>query len=45
MGAMRNAYKILVRKPIGKKPLANPMRKWEDNIKVDLTEIGWKSVD
>jgi hypothetical protein len=33
---MRNAYKILVRKPEGKKPLGKPRRRWEDNIKIDF---------
>jgi hypothetical protein len=37
-----NAYMVLVGKPEGKKPLGRPKRKWEDNIKVDLREIGWK---
>jgi hypothetical protein len=34
--AKRNAYKILVRKPEGKRPLERPRRKWVDNIKMDL---------
>jgi hypothetical protein len=33
-------YRVLVEKPEGKKPLVRPRRKWEDNIKVDLQEIG-----
>jgi hypothetical protein len=33
---MRNAYKILVRKPEGKRPLGRPRLRWEDNIEVDL---------
>jgi hypothetical protein len=45
MVQMRNAYNILVGKPEGKKPLGRPKRRWEDNIRKDLTEIGWKSVD
>jgi hypothetical protein len=38
---MRNAYRILVGKPEGKILLARPRRRWEDNIKMDLREIGW----
>jgi hypothetical protein len=37
---MRNAYKILVGKPEGKRLLGMPKRRWEDNILMDLTEIG-----
>jgi hypothetical protein len=42
---MRNAYKILAEKPEGKRPLGRPRRRWEDNIKVDLREIGIEGVD
>jgi hypothetical protein len=45
MGAKRNAYMILVGKPEGKRPLGRPRRRWVDNIKLDLREIGWYSVD
>jgi len=45
MGEMRNAYKILVRKPEGKKPLRSPWCRWEDNIRMDFREIEWESVD
>jgi hypothetical protein len=45
MGKMRNAYKILVRKPEGKRPLRRPGHRWEDNIGMDLREIGWEGVD
>jgi hypothetical protein len=38
---MRNAYRILVGKPEGKRPLGRPRRRWEDNIRMDLREIGW----
>jgi hypothetical protein len=44
-GEKRNAYKILVGKPEGKRPLGRPSRRWEDNIKIDLTEIGWGGMD
>jgi hypothetical protein len=40
MGEKLNAYKILVGKPEGKRPLGKPRRTWEDNIKMDLREIG-----
>jgi hypothetical protein len=45
MGEKRNAYKILVGKPEGKRPLGRPRRKWLYNIKVDLRETGWDGVD
>jgi hypothetical protein len=45
MGEMRNAYRILVGKPEGKRPLGRPRRRWEDNIKMDLREIGWGRMD
>jgi len=45
MGKMRNAYKILVRKLIGKKPLRRPRHRWEGNIRMDLRETGWEGVD
>jgi hypothetical protein len=44
-GAERNAYKILVGKPEGKRPLVRPRRRWVDNIKMYLREIGWGSMD
>jgi hypothetical protein len=39
MGAKRNAYRILVGKPEGKRPLGTPRRRWVDNIKMDLREM------
>jgi hypothetical protein len=45
MGDKRNAYRILVGKPEGKRPLGRPRRKWEDNIRMDLREIGWGGMD
>jgi hypothetical protein len=45
MGEKRNAYKILVGKPEGKRPLGRRSRRWVDNIKMDLREIGWESVE
>jgi hypothetical protein len=41
MGEGRKVHKILVGKPEGKRPLGRPRHRWEDEIKVDLTEIGW----
>jgi hypothetical protein len=41
MGENSNAYRILVRKPEGKRPLGRPRRRWVYNIKMDLIEIGW----
>jgi hypothetical protein len=40
-----NAHRILVGKPEGKRPLGRPKRRWVDNIKMDLREIGWDGVD
>jgi hypothetical protein len=45
MREMRNAYKSLVGKPEGKRPLGRPRRRWENNIKMDLREIGFGGVD
>jgi hypothetical protein len=41
MEQMRNSYKIVFGKPQGKKPLTEPRRRWEDNIKMDLKGIGY----
>jgi hypothetical protein len=41
MGEPRNAYRILVGKPEGKRSLGRPRRRWVDYIKMDLREIGW----
>jgi hypothetical protein len=40
MGEKTNSYRILVGKPGGKRPLGRPRRRWVDNIKMDLREIG-----
>jgi hypothetical protein len=41
MGENRNAYRILVGNPEGKRPLERQRRRWVDNIKMDLREIEW----
>jgi hypothetical protein len=38
-GEKRNAYRLLVGKPEGKRPLGRPSRRWEDNIRMDLGEV------
>jgi hypothetical protein len=45
MWEARNAYRILVGKPGGNRRLGRPRRRWVDNIKMDLREIGWDGVD
>jgi hypothetical protein len=45
MGEMGNAYKILIGKPEGKRPLGRRRLRWEDSIRIDLKEIGRKIVD
>jgi hypothetical protein len=45
MGEKRNAYRILVGKSEGTRPLGKHRRTWEDNIKMDLREIGWGGMD
>jgi hypothetical protein len=42
---MRNAHKILVKKPEGKRQLRRPMHRWEDNIRMDLREVRCECVD
>jgi hypothetical protein len=44
MGEVRNAYKILVGKPEGKRPRGRYRHRWEDNIRMDIREIGWEGV-
>ena len=41
VGNRRGAYRVLVGKPEGRRPLGRSRRKWEDNIKIDLREFGW----
>jgi hypothetical protein len=45
MGEKRNSYRLLVGKPEGKRPLGRPIRRWVDNIRMDLGEVGWGDVD
>jgi hypothetical protein len=45
MGEERNVYRVLMEKPEGKRPLGRPRRRWEDGIRMDLMEIGWRNVD
>jgi hypothetical protein len=44
-GPEKNAYRIMVEKPKGKRPLERPRRIWLDNIKMDVIEIGWSGMD
>jgi hypothetical protein len=44
MGEKRNAYRFLVGKPEGRRPLGRPKRRWLDNIRMDLLEVGWGDV-
>jgi hypothetical protein len=41
MGEDRGVYRVLVGKPVGKRPLGRPRHRWEDNIKMNLQEVGW----
>jgi hypothetical protein len=43
MGEGRGVHRVLVGKPEGKRPLSRPKRRWEDNIKMDLQEVGGKN--
>jgi hypothetical protein len=45
MREKRNVYMLLVGKPEGKRPLGRPRRRWVDNIRLDLGEVGWGDVD
>ncbi|KAJ4428334.1 hypothetical protein ANN_24353 [Periplaneta americana] len=45
MGESRNAYRVLVGRPKRKRPLGRPRRRWEDNIKMDLREVGYDDRD
>jgi len=45
IGEGRGLYRDLVVKPVGKRPLGRPRRRWEDNIKMDLQEVGCGGMD
>ena len=45
MGERRGVYRVLVGKPEGKRSLGRPKRRWEDNIKMDLQEVGCGGMD
>jgi len=44
-GGKERLYRMLVGKPEGKRPLGRPRRRWEDNIKLDLQEVGYRGID
>jgi hypothetical protein len=44
MGGTRGTYRVLMGRPEGKRPLGAPRYRWEDNIKMDLKEVGWGMV-
>jgi hypothetical protein len=45
VGKRRGAYKALMGKPEGMRPLGRPRHRWEDNIKMDLRDVGWDGMD
>jgi hypothetical protein len=45
IGEKRNAYRLMVGKPEGKRPLGRLRRRWVNNIRIDLGEVGWGDVD
>ena len=45
MGERRGVYRVFVGKPEGKRPLGRPRHRWEDNIKMDLQEVGCGGTD
>ena len=45
MGVRRGIYRVLMGKPEGKIPFGRPRRRWEDNIKMDLQEVGCEAMD
>jgi hypothetical protein len=44
MDEKKNAFRVLVGRPGGRRPLGRHRRRWEDNIKIDLKDIGWEAV-
>ena len=45
IGERRGVYRVLVGKPEGNRPLGRPRRRWEDNIKMDIREVGCRGMD
>jgi len=45
LGETRDIYRVLVGKPEGNRPLGRPMRRWEDNIKMDFQEVECRGMD
>jgi hypothetical protein len=45
MGAERKVYKVLVGRPVRKRPLGRPRSRWEDEMRMSLRDIDWRSVD
>ena len=45
MWERRGVYRVMVGKPEGKRPLGRPWRRWEENVKLDLQEVGWGGMD
>jgi hypothetical protein len=45
IGEGRGVYRVLVGKPVGRRPLGRPRRRWEDKIRMDLREVGFGCVD
>jgi hypothetical protein len=45
IGEQRHAYRLLVGKPVGKRPLGRPRHRWVDNIRMDLGKLWWGDVD
>jgi hypothetical protein len=45
MGEKRNSYRLLVGKPEGRRPLGRPRRRWVNNIRTNIVEVGWGDVD
>jgi hypothetical protein len=41
MGERRGAYRVLMGNPDGRRPLGRPKRRWQDNIKINVGEVGW----
>jgi hypothetical protein len=41
----RKVYRVLLGKPEGKRPLGRPRHRWEDGIRMDLREIGWRGIE